>query len=100
MLGGAAAGVPILLDGAIVGAAALVAVALCPEARAYLIASHRSVEPGHRVVLEWLELEPLMDLGLRLGEGSGAAVALHLVRLACRLPREMATFAEAGVSAA
>ena len=98
MIGGAAAGVPIVLDGLIVGAAALLAVALCPAVRPYLIASHRSVEPGHRIVLELLELEPLMDLGLRLGEGSGAAIALHLIRLACRLPREMATFDEAGVS--
>jgi nicotinate-nucleotide--dimethylbenzimidazole phosphoribosyltransferase len=98
MIGGAAAGVPILLDGLIVGAAALLAIALAPTVRPYLIASHRSVEPGHRVVLELLELEPLMDLGLRLGEGSGAAVALPLIRLACRLPREMATFDEAGVS--
>ena len=98
MIGGAAAGLPIVLDGLIVGAAALLAVALCPSVRPYLIASHRSVEPGHRIVLELLELEPLMDLGLRLGEGSGAAIALHLIRLACRLPREMATFDEAGVS--
>ena len=98
MIGGAADGVPIVLDGLIVGAAALLAVALCPAVRPYLIASHRSVEPGHRIVLELLELEPMMDLGLRLGEGSGAAIALHLIRLACRLPREMATFDEAGVS--
>jgi nicotinate-nucleotide--dimethylbenzimidazole phosphoribosyltransferase len=98
MLGGAAAGRPILLDGLIVGASALIAHALCPAVQSYLIASHRSVEPGHRAALQLLELEPLMDLGLRLGEGSGAAVALHLIRLACRLPREMATFGEAGVS--
>ena len=98
MIGAAAAGVPVVLDGLIVGAAALLAVALCPAVQPYLIASHRSVEPGHRIVLELLELEPLMDLGLRLGEGSGAAIALHLIRLACRLPREMATFGEAGVS--
>jgi nicotinate-nucleotide--dimethylbenzimidazole phosphoribosyltransferase len=98
MIGGAAAGVPVVLDGLIVGAAALLAVALCPAVQHYLIASHRSVEPGHRIVLELLELEPLMDLGMRLGEGSGAAVALHLIRLACKLPREMATFGEAGVS--
>jgi nicotinate-nucleotide--dimethylbenzimidazole phosphoribosyltransferase len=98
MLGGAAAGRPIVLDGLIVGAAALIAHALCPAVQSYLIASHRSVEPGHRAALELLELEPLMDLGLRLGEGSGAAIALHLIRLACRLPREMATFSEAGVS--
>lgn len=98
MIGGASAGLPIVLDGLIVGAGALLAVALCPAVRQYLIASHRSAEPGHRIVLELLELEPLMDLGLRLGEGSGAAIALHLIRLACRLPREMATFDEAGVS--
>jgi nicotinate-nucleotide--dimethylbenzimidazole phosphoribosyltransferase len=98
IIGGAAAGVPVVLDGLIVGAAALLAVTLCPAARPYLIASHRSLEPGHRVVLELLELEPLLDLGLRLGEGSGAAIALHLIRIACRLPREMATFDEAGVS--
>jgi nicotinate-nucleotide--dimethylbenzimidazole phosphoribosyltransferase len=98
MIGGAAAGIPIVLDGLIVGAAALLAVTFAPAVRPYLIASHRSAEPGHRVVLELLELQPLMDLGLRLGEGSGAAMALHLIRLACRLPREMATFDEAGVS--
>jgi nicotinate-nucleotide--dimethylbenzimidazole phosphoribosyltransferase len=98
MLAGAAAGIPVVLDGVIVGAAALLAVALCPEVRSYLIASHRSVEPGHRVVLELLELEPLLELGLRLGEGSGAAIALHVIRLACALPREMATFTEAQVS--
>jgi nicotinate-nucleotide--dimethylbenzimidazole phosphoribosyltransferase len=98
MIGGAAAGVPIVLDGLIVGAAALLAVAICPSVRPYLIASHRSAEPGHRIVLELLELQPMMDLGLRLGEGSGAAMALHLIRLACRLPQEMATFDEAGVS--
>ena len=86
IIGAAAAGVPVLLDGLIVGASALLAVALAPAVRPYLIASHRSVEPGHRVVLELLELEPLMDLGLRLGEGSGAAIALHLIRLACKLP--------------
>jgi nicotinate-nucleotide--dimethylbenzimidazole phosphoribosyltransferase len=98
MLAGAACGVPVVIDGVIVGAAAVLAVALCPEVRSYLVASHRSAEPGHRVVLELLELEPLMDLGLRLGEGSGAAIALHTIRLACALPRQMATFAEARVS--
>jgi nicotinate-nucleotide--dimethylbenzimidazole phosphoribosyltransferase len=98
MIGAAAEGVPIVVDGLIVGAAALLAVTVCPAVQPYLIASHRSAEPGHRIVLELLELEPLMDLGLRLGEGSGAAIALHLIRLACRLPREMATFDEAGVS--
>ena len=98
MIGAAARRCPILLDGVIVASAALVAVALCPAVRHYLIASHRSAEPGHRVALEFLELEPLMDLGMRLGEASGAALALGVIRTACRLPREMATFAEAGVS--
>lgn len=98
MLGAAARRCPILLDGVIVAAAALVAVALCPAVRPYLVASHRSAEPGHRVALEFLELEPLMDLGMRLGEASGAALALGVIRTACRLPREMATFVEAGVS--
>lgn len=100
IIGAAAAGRPVVLDGVIVGAAALLAVQLCPAARPYLIASHRSAEAGHRLALEYLELEPLMDLGLRLGEGSGATIALHLVRVACSLAREMATFAEAGVSQA
>ena len=98
MLGAAARRCPVLLDGVIVAAAALVAVAVCPAVRPYLIASHRSAEPGHRIALEFLELEPLMDLGMRLGEASGAALALGVIQTACRLPREMATFAEAGVS--
>jgi len=98
MLGAAAFRRPVVVDGVIVAAGALLAVALCPEVRSYLIASHRSAEPGHRIALEFLELEPLMDLGLRLGEGSSAALALGLIRAACRLPREMATFTEAGVS--
>ncbi len=97
IIGGAAAGLPIVLDGVVVGAAALVAIALCPPSRSYLIASHRSAEPGHRVALEYLELEPIMDLGMRLGEGSGAALSVPLLRAACRLACEMATFDEAGV---
>ena len=98
MLGGAAKRVPIVLDGFITGAAALVAVALCPRVRDYLIASHQSVEPGHRLVLEHLELRPLLNLDLRLGEGTGAALALHLVDASLRIIAEMATFTSAGVT--
>jgi nicotinate-nucleotide--dimethylbenzimidazole phosphoribosyltransferase len=98
MIGAASRGVPVVLDGLIVTAAALIAVRLCPPVHACLLASHRSAEPGHRIALEFLELEPMMDLALRLGEGTGAALALHLARAACRIPREMATFGEAGVA--
>jgi nicotinate-nucleotide--dimethylbenzimidazole phosphoribosyltransferase len=98
MLGAAARKVPIVLDGFITGAAALVAVALCPDIRDYLIASHQSVEPGHRRILEHLELRPLFNLDLRLGEGTGAVLAMHLVEAAIRIVREMATFTSAGVS--
>lgn len=98
IIGAAARSRPVVLDGVIGGAAALLAAAICPDVRPYLIASHRSAEPGHRLALELLELQPLMDLELRLGEGSGAALALHLIRAACRLPAEMATFDQAGVA--
>ncbi|HEY8600391.1 MAG TPA: nicotinate-nucleotide--dimethylbenzimidazole phosphoribosyltransferase, partial [Thermomicrobiales bacterium] len=98
MLGAAAARVPIVLDGFITGAAALVAVGLCPALTPYLFAAHRSTEPGHTVILEHLGLEPLLDLGLRLGEGSGAALAFGILDGAARHLTEMATFAEAGVS--
>ena len=86
------------LVGLLLGAAALVAVRLCPAVQPYLIAAHRSAEPGHAVVLDALGLTPLLDLGLRLGEGSGAALAFGLVDGAARHLAEMATFAEARVS--
>ncbi|WP_205695704.1 nicotinate-nucleotide--dimethylbenzimidazole phosphoribosyltransferase [Conexibacter sp. SYSU D00693] len=89
--------VPVLLDGFATGVAALVAVALRPACREWLVAGHRSAEPAHGDVLAELGLEPLLDLRLRLGEGSGAALALSLVEQAGRLHREMATFEEAGV---
>jgi len=89
---------PVIIDGFISGAAALTATALEPAAAGYLIASHRSQELGHGAVLERLGLDPLLDLDLRLGEGTGAALALPLVRAAVRLLNEMATFGEAGVS--
>lgn len=97
-LAAAAEGIPAVVDGLISGAAALVAVALAPEARDALIASHRSAEPGHSTALEHLRLEPMLDLGMRLGEGSGAALGISLCVAACRVLDEMATFDEAGVS--
>lgn len=97
-LGAAAGRVPVLIDGFISSVAALVAARLAPEAKPFLVASHRSVEAGHRVVLEDLGLEPLFDLGMRLGEGTGAVLAMHLVDAAADTLREMATFGEAGVS--
>jgi nicotinate-nucleotide--dimethylbenzimidazole phosphoribosyltransferase len=97
-LGAAAARVPAVVDGLIAGAAALVAAEIAPACTPYLVAAHRSVEPGHAAALERLGLEPLLDLGMRLGEGSGAALGITLCVAACRLLDEMATFAEAGVS--
>jgi len=91
---------PILVDGFIVSVAALAAVRLNPSCRPYIVASHRSAEQGHRLVLKALDLQPLIDLDLRLGEGSGAAIALPLLRLACALHNEMATFAQANVPGA
>jgi nicotinate-nucleotide--dimethylbenzimidazole phosphoribosyltransferase len=88
----------VLLDGYISTAAALVAVALVPDLRLCLIASHRSREPGHSIALQWLQADPLLDLQLRLGEGSGAALAMPLISAAVRILREMATFESAGVS--
>lgn len=94
----AQARIPVLVDGFIVTAAALAATRLNPSCGAWLIYSHRSSEEGHRLILDALGAEPLLDLKMRLGEGSGAAVALSVVRLACALHAEMATFAEAGIS--
>ncbi|PTR33992.1 nicotinate-nucleotide-dimethylbenzimidazole phosphoribosyltransferase [Luteibacter sp. OK325] len=93
-------GLPVLVDGFITSVAALAAVRLHPDVRSWLIFAHRSQERGHARVLAALEAEPLLDLGLRLGEASGAAVAVPLLRLACALHNSMATFAEAGVSEA
>ncbi|MCP2073949.1 UNVERIFIED_ORG: nicotinate-nucleotide--dimethylbenzimidazole phosphoribosyltransferase [Pseudomonas lini] len=91
-------GVAVLVDGFICSVAALVAVRLNPACRPWLLFGHRGAEPGHRHVLETLNAEPLLDLGLRLGEGSGAALAVPLLRLACDLHGQMATFAEAAVA--
>ena len=100
ILGAAARRVPVLLDGFVTGAAALVATSLAPAASEATIAATRSPEPGHALVLDRLGLEPLLDLGLRLGEGSGAALALPLIRSAIAIVHEMATFEAAGVSRA
>ncbi len=98
MLGAAANRVPVVIDGFISGAAALIAVGLCPQLKDYLIAAHVSVEPGHKRTLEHLGLQPLLDLNLRLGEGTGAALGIFVAETSCHILSEMATFAEAGVS--
>lgn len=95
----AQAGRPVLVDGFICSAAALAALRLNPAIRGWLFFSHVSAEPGHRIVLEAIGADPILDLGMRLGEGSGAAAALPLLKLACRLHAGMATFESAGVSA-
>jgi nicotinate-nucleotide--dimethylbenzimidazole phosphoribosyltransferase len=97
-LGAAASRLVIVLDGFITTAAALAAARLAPVAVDYMIAAHRSPEPGHTLVLEALRLDPLLDLGLRLGEGSGAALALPLIQSALAIVADMATFAAAGVT--
>lgn len=100
ILGAAAHRVPIVLDGLIAGAAALVAAALTPSVVDYCIPSHRSAEQGHAIALRHLGLSPLLELDLRLGEGTGALLAMPLIEAAVRLLNEMATFGEAGVSGA
>ena len=91
-------GLPVLVDGFICTVAALVAVRINPGCRAWLLFGHRGAEPGHLLVLDALQAQPLLELGLRLGEGSGAALAVPLLRLACDLHGQMATFAEALVA--
>ena len=98
MIAAAQGGVPVLVDGFIVSVAALAAVRINPSVAPWLIYSHRSAERGHGLVLDALSARPLLDLSLRLGEGSGAALALPLLRLACALHNGMATFAEAAIS--
>ncbi|MGC2174857.1 MAG: nicotinate-nucleotide--dimethylbenzimidazole phosphoribosyltransferase [Acidimicrobiales bacterium] len=98
IVAGAAAKVPVLIDGVIAVAAAVVARAFAPDVVGYLIAGHRSSEPGASVGLAHLGLTPMLDLGLRLGEGSGAALAVPLVQAAAKILREMATFDTAGVT--
>lgn len=98
MLAAAANRRPVVVDGFISTAAAMIAVSLAPAAREYMIAAHVSQERGHAIMLKWLGLNPLLDLNLRLGEGTGAALAFQLVEASTRILCEMATFGEAGVS--
>jgi len=97
-LGAAAAGIPVVLDGFVVSAAALLAARISPAARSAMIASHLSPEPGHRLVLADLGLSPLLDLQMRLGEGSAAALGVQLVNTSLLLLRDMSTFEDAGVT--
>ncbi len=100
ILGAAALKKPVIVDGFISTAGALIAHALCPVAGEYMIAAHRSVEKGHRIALEILGKQPLIDLDLRLGEGTGAALAMNFLEAAVRILTEVATFEEAMVSKA
>ena len=98
ILAGARYQIPVVIDGFISGAATLIAYSLSPQIKPYLIASHQSAEPGHNKILEYLGLKPLLNLDLRLGEGTGAALGMFLVEASIKILNEMATFAEAGVS--
>ncbi len=98
MLAASAHRIPVVIDGFISGAAALIATALSPRLKDYLIAAHLSAEAGHRIMLKHLGLNPLLDLGMRLGEGTGAALGIFLSETSARVLAEMSTFAEAGVS--
>ena len=98
MLGAAAHRIPVVIDGFISGAAALIATALAPRLKDSLIAAHLSAEAGHRLLLQHIGLKPLLDLNMRLGEGTGAALGIFLAEAAAGILSEMATFAEAGVS--
>lgn len=93
-------GLPVLVDGFISSTAALCATHLCAASEDWFLYSHQSAEPGHRRILDVLGADPILDLGMRLGEGSGAAVAAAVLRQACALHNEMATFSDAGVSEA
>ncbi len=98
ILGGAAHRIPIVIDGFIATAAALIAAALKPEVTAYLLAAHQSAEPGHQIALKHLGLSPLLAFDMRLGEGTGAALGMSMVDAAIKIVNEMATFEQAGVS--
>ena len=100
MLAAAGHRIPLVIDGFISTAAAAIACALAPRTRDFMFAGHRSLEPGHRILLERLELRPILDLEMRLGEGTGAVLAMPILEAAVRIYREMATFSSAGVSEA
>jgi nicotinate-nucleotide--dimethylbenzimidazole phosphoribosyltransferase len=98
ILGAAAHQKAVVIDGFISTAAAMIAVALAPDVRPYLISAHRSQEQGHHIMLDWLKIKPVLDFDLRLGEGTGAALAISMAEAACKIINEMATFEQAGVS--
>lgn len=98
VIGAASRGIPVVVDGFISTAAALLAFELAPAIQPYLIAAHRSVEAGQRAMLDKLGIEPLMDFNMRLGEGTGAVLAFHIIEAAVRILNEMSTFESAGVS--
>jgi nicotinate-nucleotide--dimethylbenzimidazole phosphoribosyltransferase len=98
IVGGAARRVPVIVDGVISAAALIAAQADCPAVVPYVIAGHRSTEPGATAVLEQLRLEPVLDLQLRLGEGTGACLALSVIEASARILGEMATLAEIGAA--
>ena len=98
VLGGALARRAVVLDGFVSGAAGLIAHSLCPTVLDYVIAGHLSAEPGHQIALKHMGLRPLLDLDMRLGEGTGALLAAGLVEIAAACLSDMATFDEAGVS--
>lgn len=98
ILGAASRRIPVIVDGFISTAGAMVALQLAPAARSWCLAGHRSAEPGHDHMLAHLGLEPILDLGMRLGEGTGAALAMGIIDAACKTLDEMATFTEAGVA--
>jgi nicotinate-nucleotide--dimethylbenzimidazole phosphoribosyltransferase len=100
MIGAARRKIPVVVDGFISTAAAAIACGLAPEVRPCLFAGHRSQEPGHRVLLAHLKMEPILDLDMRLGEGTGAVLAMPILEAAMRLYQEMATFTSAGISGA
>lgn len=98
MLAAASNRIPVVIDGFISSTAALIAYELSPEIKDYLIASHLSVESGHLAILDYIGIEPMFNLNMRLGEGTGAAVGISIVEASCKILREMATFEDAGVS--
>jgi nicotinate-nucleotide--dimethylbenzimidazole phosphoribosyltransferase len=99
IIGAAAMRIPVIIDGFISTAGALIAHSLAPDTKDYMFAAHNSVERGHKVMLEKIDLKPILDLGMRLGEGTGAALAILLIEAGLKIYKEMATFGEAGVSA-
>jgi nicotinate-nucleotide--dimethylbenzimidazole phosphoribosyltransferase len=98
ILGAAAHRKAVVVDGFISTAAAMIATAIAPDVRPYLISAHRSQEQGHHIMLDWLKIKPILDFDLRLGEGTGAALAISMAEVACKIINEMATFDEAGVA--